>query len=270
MSRPSRTRTALAAAVLCAFAVPRAQEPRPAFEVSSVKPRTGPPQGVTSIVLPAGTRPGAFEHRNATVRQLVMYGYDLRDYQIEGGPEWTRGDRFDVSARAGSEVPVATMRLMVQSLLADRFKLAVHEVEREMSIYALVLARADGRPGPRLKKNEDNCQTKVEQPSVPGSRGAITSAGCGALSVLASSATLHLNAPVLDRTGLDGRYEWSYYYDGEGRFFGEPQGNAVAAIDTTLPRFPTALQEQLGLKLEPTKGTVKVLVIDSVQRPTEN
>src|SRR5688500_7357428 len=152
-----------------------AQEPRPVFEVASIKPRTGAPQGITSLVLPAAPRPGIFEHGNATVTQLIMYAYDVRDYQIEGGPDWSRIDRFDVAARAGREVPASTLRQMVQSLLAERFKLTLHEVQREMPTYTLVLARADG-PGPRLKPNNDECKSKVEMPQLPPeSRNAIRS-----------------------------------------------------------------------------------------------
>jgi uncharacterized protein (TIGR03435 family) len=79
-----------------------------------------------------------------------------------------------------------------------------------------------------------------------------------------------MNAPVIDKTGLTGNFQWSYFYDGQGSFFGEPGGAPIPTRDPNLPLYPAALQEQLGLRLESTRGPVKVLVIDSVQPPTEN
>jgi len=123
---------------------------------------------------------------NTTVARLIMYAYDLRDFQVDGGPEWLRVDRFDVSGRAGREVPVAMLRLMVQSLLADRFKLAAHEVQREMQVYSLVLARA-GELGPGLKRNDDECKSKIETPKAPPGRSIGTARGGSLASLRARS-----------------------------------------------------------------------------------
>lgn len=258
--------------MLCAVVPPaiEAQEPRPAFEVASIKRLSGAPRGITTIPFGSGPRPGGIlDLRNTTVARLIMYAYDVANYQVDGGPEWARVDRFDVSGRAGSEVPVATLRLMVQSLLADRFGLRVHEIQRDMPVYAMVLVRAD-QLGPNLKKNEDDCKTKVEMPNVPDSPSAIRSSGCGPLSSMLASASAQMNAPVIDKTGLTGNYQVSYYYDGQGTFFGEPGGATIPTRDPSLPLYQDALREQLGLKLEPSRGLVRVIVIDSVQPPTEN
>jgi uncharacterized protein (TIGR03435 family) len=110
-----------------------AEQSAPAFEVASVKPRTLP--GPATITQPQGARPGgAFEMVNSTVARLVMYAYDLRDYQVAGGPNWVRAERFDVVARAGRDASTGEIRRMLQSLLAERFKLVVRKEQREMPI----------------------------------------------------------------------------------------------------------------------------------------
>lgn len=268
-------RFALVVALLAALVAPGAgaQEPRPAFEIVSVKPRPGSPERIMPYPISAAPRPGGIlQLTNTALSQLIMFAYDLSDSQVVGGPEWLRVDRFDVSARAGREVPTATLRLMMQSLLADRFKLAVQEIQRESPVHTLVLARADKTLGPRLKRNEGDCETKETMPPPPPieSRNAIWTAGCGSMSSFASSATVRMNAPVIDKTGLAGNYQWYLYYDGQGRFHGEPADAVIPTRDPNLPQYAEALQEQLGLKLESSRGPVKVVVIDSVQRPTEN
>ena len=135
-----------------------------------------------------------------------------------------------------------------------------------MSAYALVLSRADKRFGPGLKKNPDGdeCKRLVEQPrNVPP--GAVRAAGCESMANFAAGASRQMGAPVIDATGLVGLFETSYYYDSAGGFLGrgiEPTGT----VD--LPQYSTALQEQLGLRLEPRRMPIPVLVIDSVQPPT--
>ena len=240
-----------------------ARQSAPAFEVASVK-LAPPPQPVNRVVQQVSP-PGTF-NRTTNVAVLIQFGYDLQEYQVVGGPSWLREDRYDVAARAGREVPLAELRLMVRSLLAERFKLVAHSEQREMSAYALVLSRADKRFGPGLKKNPDGdeCKRLVEQPrNVPA--GAVRAAGCQLMANFAAGASRQMGAPVIDATGLVGLFEMSYYYDAAGGFLGrgiEP----VGTVD--LPQYSTALQEQLGLRLEPRRMPIPVLVIDSVERPT--
>jgi uncharacterized protein (TIGR03435 family) len=235
---------------------------RPTFEVASVKPRTLPG---TTLSAPQGVRPGgAFGMVDSTVARLVMYAYDLPDYEVIGGPAWVRTDRFDISARAGRDASVPDIRRMLQSLLEDRFKLHTRTEQREMTIYKLVMARGDGRLGPNIKESDDECKRLVQRPpNVPA--GAVTVTGCSTVAHLARSSAHTMAAPVTDATGLVGLFEYAFYYSSGG-------GGLVAATsispDLSAPSFPTALQEQLGLKLEPARGAVEVLVIDSVERPT--
>jgi uncharacterized protein (TIGR03435 family) len=178
-----------------------AQTAKPAFEVASVKPAA--PRPPATNVAPSGLRPGGVYQRTTTVAGLVLYAYDLSDYQLSGGPDWMRADRFDVAARAGRDVPVSELRLMLQSLLYDRFKFVAHEEQREMPLFMLVLARADKRLGPNLNSNTDDCRSKVEMPpGVP--RTATRQTGCASMSFFATAAARQMGAPVIDNTGLVG------------------------------------------------------------------
>lgn len=247
------------------------QAQSPSFEVASIKRRTVP--GPTAVTQGQGPGPGgAFNRINTTLLPVILFAYDMRDYQLVGGPDWMRTDRFDILARAGREVSTSDLRLMVRSLLEDRFKLVAHREQREMPIYTLVPARSDGRLGPGLKRSDDECKRLLQRPSnVPV--GAATSIGCGQAADLANMASRMMGAPVIDKTGLVGRFEHFLYYSRDGiRPFGLPSTvpSDGPAADPSLPSFQTALQDHLGLKLESTRGLVDVLVIDSVQLPTEN
>ena len=263
----SMIRATLPLAFVGAVAVLSAQAPgpvpsMPSFEVASVKPRTLPG---TSLSAPQGARPGgAFGMVNSTVARLVMYAYDLPNYQVTGGPDWVRTDRFDIAARAGREASTADIRRMLQSLLNDRFKLRTHTEQREMAVYKLVMARGDGRLGPNVTKSDDDCKRLVQRPpNVPA--GAVTVTGCSTVAHLARSASGVMASPVTDATGLVGEFEYAFYYSSGGAGL---VATTSIAPDIDAPSFPTALQEQLGLKLEASRGLVEVLVIDSVERPT--
>jgi uncharacterized protein (TIGR03435 family) len=258
--RHLKTVVVTSAVVLAAIAVTRAQTPRPTFEVLSIKPRTEP----AVLAGPQGARPGGvFEMVNVPLVRLILFAYDLRDYQVVEGPGWARTERFDVSARAGSAVPVADIRVMLQSALADRFMLHIRREPRQMTGYALVVARADGRLGSNLKKSDDNCKRMLRRPdNLPPK--AVSMVGCSAMTDFARSATTMMGAPVVDRTGLTELYEFLMVYSSA------PAGpfSDAGADDSQYPIYMTALQEQLGLKLEASRETVDVLVIESAERPT--
>lgn len=241
---------------------------RPAFEVASVKKRIGP--GPASVILGQNAPSGRFD-RTITAAGLILYAYDLRDYQLIGGPEWIRSDRFDVAATAGRDATMMEIRLMLQSLLEDRFKLITRKEQREMPVYSLVLARKDARLGSGITRTDDDCKATARRPSnVPA--GAGTTSGCGGVAVIASGASRVMGSPVIDKTGLTGTFVYFVYYSlaGPRSFAGTLLPLPDTSSDPNLPAYPTALQEQLGLKLESTRGPVDVLVIDSVQQPTEN
>ena len=276
----------------------------PTFEVASIK-RNASGDGFISVSL----APGRPTFINMPVRQLIVRAYGVQPYQVLGGPSWITGDRFDITAKAADDSSTpAQMNLMLQSLLADRFKLKVHRETRQSDVYRLVKARADGKLGESLKPAAVDCSamgrgrpggpgpgaTPVPPPTPPRAGGPPPGPGGGPggcmmmmtpgrlqmggqpMSTFANTLGNQLGRPVLDETGLTGAYDLtlSYMPDGGGRGLppGVPPPGApdIPPIDPNAPALPTALQEQLGLKLESTKGPVEMIVIDSIEPPTED
>jgi uncharacterized protein (TIGR03435 family) len=235
-----------------------AQTARPTFEVASVKRNPAPFAPATLAVRPGGTVIAVFQ----PLDRLAAFAYRVDDFRVIGGPRWIRDDRFDVSAKATGEAPGEQLRLMMQSLLEDRFALVTHKEQREMPIYSLVVAREDGRLGSGLQRVDD-CRSAAPPPLTVKQNYL-----CG-LSTLATYASRLIGTPVVDKTGLTGTFAAVLSFSTEGvlpsAFPGVPP-----PPDPDLPSFRDALREQLGLKLEAGRGPVDVLMIDSVQQPTEN
>jgi uncharacterized protein (TIGR03435 family) len=202
---------------------------------------------------------GAFVAANVPVVRLVAAAYDVDVIRVTGGPDWVRDYRFDVNARAAGDAPNEQLRLMLQSLLEDRFKLVVHTEQRETTVFSLVVERTDGRLGRNLQRVNDCAEARSRKPAESPPAAAYEAAGCGPVSAIASMVSRLLRAPVVNNTAISGLFAYSLFYS-----------EAVNATDLDVPSVPTALREQLGLKLEPARGSVDVLVIDSVEPPTEN
>ena len=262
----------------------------PAFDAVSIKVNVTPGPGGRGG---GAMQPERFVVQNATLKTIVRRAYgtvgqapgntlDLLDQQVAGGPEWVVSDKFDIAATTTGPAAPAQMRLMMQRMLAERFQMKAHWEKREMPVYLLTMARADGRPGPGLTvKSEAECAQgrrqgppPMPQPGVPAPApncGAIRFgpgqlvAGGVPMAWLVSTFTnvpvvTGVDRPVLDRTGLKGNYAFDLK-------FAAPQ-NTDPPPDR--PPFTTALQEQLGLKLDAVRAPMDVLVIDSVQRPAAN
>ena len=219
-----------------------------AFDVASIRPST------------RGTSPALLEAENGTLRvtgyrltNLVQFGWNLRDFQVVGGPAWARSEGFEIAAKGDPSATDAQLRLMVQALLTERFQLKAHSEERQLPIYALVIAKE----GHKLRPADD-----AARPNASGNSGLIVAQKMSVLN-LARLLSPRLDRPVIDRTGLNGRYDFRLQWAPEP----DP---AAGAADTSAPSLFTAIQEQLGLKLEVQKGPVQVMVIDSAQRPSEN
>jgi uncharacterized protein (TIGR03435 family) len=195
---------------------------------------------------------------------------------IVGGPSWIRSDRFDINAKAEGDPPRAQILMMVQQLLVDRFKLRSHVERRTVDVYALVKARADGRLGPRLRPNPVDCDALFAAQRAGGGQtlgpcarggsalppsGLTRTTGTWKISQLIGMFQSWMDRIVVDDTGLDGYYDFDLEFDFATR--SAPDGNGGIG-----PSIFTALQEQLGLKLEPGRDAMDVLVIDSVERPT--
>jgi uncharacterized protein (TIGR03435 family) len=260
-----------------------------AFEVASVKPNNSGENFVRFGLQPGGRVTAT----NAPLREIIRMAFGLQNFQIVDAPDWIGSERFDITAKAEGDIPpgqpgvIGPAQLMMQSLLAERFALKARRETREMSRYDLVLARADGRLGPQLKPSTTDCQALFAArrgggppPPPPGPGEPIL---CGfrigpgrmqgggfPLSQLAQSLAPFVERVVIDRTGLTGNYELDMTYTPDRMPQGPPPPGAppLPPVDPNGPSLFTALQEQLGLKLESVRGPVDVLVIESVNRPT--
>ena len=251
-----------------------------AFEVVSVKENTSVGQGGQS-----GPVPGRYVITNIPLKFILLNAFSLRDHQLVDLPAWTSEARFDITATNPSGVTptVEQDREMLRTLLADRFKLVTHRETRELPMYALVLARRDGRLGPQLTRSDVDCaqwfaekrpQVNAGTPSViaPGGRRyacmMVTNrrflmGGTQTMQQLGTALQSLVSRPVVDRTGLTGTFDIDLKWDVETvdrPSVGSLPQEDVAAIFT-------AVQDQLGLKLEPARGPFEV-VVDQIQRPT--
>jgi uncharacterized protein (TIGR03435 family) len=272
----------------------RAQVPSidelPAFEVASVKPNTSGEMRAGMMNQPGGR----LTVTNNTVQNIIRNAYQLQDLQIVGGPDWLASERFDIVAKAPLDVPprpigtVGPMQLMLRRLLAERFQLGVHRETRELPIFALVVARSDGRLGAGLQQAAVDCAAVAAArgrgaplPPPPGPGDKIqcgmrflpghVSGGGFSMTQFAGSLSPLVQRMVIDRTKLPGSFdiELTWTPDNMGRGATPPPGAPpFPPIDPSGPSIFTALQEQLGLKLDAERGPVEVLVIDRVERPT--
>jgi len=250
--------------------------PRLTFEVASVK--VNPSRTRT----PMQWQPGGRFVMGLPILSIVSSGYQVPEPRIVGLPEWTRTVFFDINAVAGRQPTIEERAAYYRGLLEDRFKAIVHTESRELPVYALVLAREDGRLGPGMRRSDVDCAPVIaaararaeagERPAPPvagqrptcGSIGAPAGfmAGAVALASLTGMLASGLDRPVIDRTGLTGRFDID--------FKSAPMRAGPNAPASELPSVFTAVQEQLGLKLEPSTAPIPVLVIDRIEMPTED
>jgi uncharacterized protein (TIGR03435 family) len=259
---------------LCGVWTAAAQTPEiggPAFEVATVRENRSGETRFQIEVLPGGR----FNAINMTLWQIVSVAYPIDgrfpdEIQLVGGPSWIKSSRFDIVAKVEGSPALDTnkpgstatdddrravneIRSMLRRLLADRFTLRLHPETRNLPIYELVMVNGEGRLGPALRKAAGNCGSVCGsiRSSAPGHVIA-TSVSMGSI---AHSMSGWVRRTVVDRTGINGDMDFTLTYAPEG------------TTDSTDPSIFTALQEQLGLKLQPTVGPVEVLVVDSAERP---
>src|SRR4051812_7168416 len=265
--------------VLRTFGPLFAQEPL-VFDVASIKPNNSGAVGQSVRFYPPS---GRVTITNATLKGLIIQSYGVQESQIAGGPGWMASDHFDIVANSERENLSPQQRwAMIKELIVERFQLKVHTEAREQSVFGLVLSRKDGALGEHLRKSSTDCAT-IRPPTAPpppfdpahpppcgvimGGPGRVTLRGVP-MDWVAKQLSDRVGRAVVDRTGLAG------YFDLDLEF--TPQTRAGDAADPAADRpadtgasIYTALQEQLGLKLEPQKTTVDVTVIDHVEHPTE-
>jgi uncharacterized protein (TIGR03435 family) len=281
--------------ILLAFALGAVHAQSPAFDVTSVKRVVDGP-GFRSV----GVHPGGrFVANSSTVRGLISIAYGLPDVQIIGGPAWMETDRFEVLATTRENVTAAEARVMLRTLLADRFRLTTHTETRELPVYLLQMAREDRRPGPQLRPSGTECAPMkgpqrgnapsafVAAPPPPppppppgvqplialdgGPRkcpsmaarmngGGIWSLRAETMEMLANQIKADVDRMVIDRTGMKGEYDIDLTFAPDAALAAGADGGALMS----------ALREQLGLRLESSRAQVQVLVVDRLEAPTVN
>src|SRR5690349_4013682 len=273
------------------------------FDVASVKTNNSGPMAQM-----IRTVPGEFRMSNIPLRIIITQAYRLSNYQLVGGPGWLDSERFDIVAKAPAGSAPDQTALMLRGLLADRFKLKVHGETRETQIYALVLARSDGKLGPKLSKSTDDCEKIIAERRAaaaaaraggagpvpftmpgPNEKPVCTmsmrpvqvnngvpvlsfKAGGQPMATLVSQVSSMLNKRVVDRTGLTGLYDYEMEFSMRAQMPLTTQAAGAITPAAPIDDGPTVFDavRELGLKLESEKGPVEHLVIDSVEKPTED
>jgi bla regulator protein BlaR1 len=248
------------------------------FEVASIKPANPDSPGSQIRLMPGG----GLNLTNVPLRGMITLAYDVRDFQVSGGPGWIGTERFNVTAkadRATTDSPDDFAKMTddqrktardqvagrLRALLADRFQLVVHRETKEQPIYALVVSKT----GAKLKEAKE----AGARQGMSMNRGRMEgfAAPMEMLGTILSNTT---GRPVVDKTGLTGKYdfvlEWTPEAGADARAQGFGDGITSPAPAPGGPTIFTALQEQLGLRLDAQKGPVQIIVIDRVEKPSEN
>ena len=234
-------------------AVPMSPAADPSFAVAAIKPHdpTSSRQGFST----AGDR---FTIRNETVSSLICFAYAIHPHQIVDAPDWLRADPYDIAGKpdAEGEPSLSQQQGMIKKLLADRFQLKLHIEKRELPVYAIRVAKGGPKLTPAANPNAEPDQNGnghgTEQDQT------YTSAS---IDNLVLGMNFFLDRPAVNQTGLTGRFDFSIRYAWDEAHVADP--NAPPGIFT-------AVQEQLGLKFEPVRAPVDVLVIDHIERPSPN
>jgi uncharacterized protein (TIGR03435 family) len=265
-----------------------AQTPGPAtdpleFEVASVKPAA---PGVRGMLIRPGPN-GGVNISNMTLKELIVLAWRVQPFQISGGPAWLDSIHYDIIAKPESRPRQGDIPLMLQSLLRDRFQLTIHRETKELQIYALVLANKSGKLGPGLVESKEAGCTPPDpsKPRIPDP-GKPPELACGQMFAQPSRfrgiampvermipvLSRFLDRTIVDKTGLAKNYDIDLQWT--------PDENQLRLLPSEVPKpllgdpggpsIFTALQEQLGLKLESQKGLVEMIVIDRAEKPSEN
>jgi uncharacterized protein (TIGR03435 family) len=219
----------------------------PSFEVASIKP-ADPAAGGSRYGM--STIPGLLSAPGVTLRGLVGAAYGVKGYQITGGPGWIASAQFELEAKPANPASREQLMLMLRSLLADRFKLALHEETRDLPVYALVVAKN----GPKLRTGSASDKRMLRLMSLPA---------------LVDYLNMFAPRPVIDKTGLTWNSPFDLHTGEIDAAAADDAGGTPSMLDTFQATL-NALEDQLGLKLTPTKAPIQVLVIDGAERPSEN
>lgn len=269
----------------------QAPDPRPQFEIASVKPATG--VGMRAI----RRTPGRISADNMPLRRLISVAYQAQDFQIAGGPGWMNSDLWSIEATAKGGTKGDRFPLMLQTLLEDRFQLKVHRETREGPVYELTVAESGSKLQPTkagscipIELKKPTATPEPGQPPVCGLLNTTASEAGGELfegigipivdqpgapfQSLTGQLTLELGGTVINKTGLTGLFDFRLEWipDASGRTASAASNDpaTLTAADPGGPSLFMALQKQLGLKLKSAKGPVEVLIVDHAEKPTGN
>ena len=255
-------RTLLSCAILAiGFRLGAQQAAVVEFEVASIKPNK-------SNTNSSGIHHshGLWRANNNTVKSLIINAFEVLPEQIAGAPPWIDSDRFDIEAKyeenssASNADNSKQTQLRLQALLSDRFKLQIHRETKEWQSYVLVA----GKKGPKLAPTE-----KKEGSSMNSNNGHMECKGV-TIENLARNLAFRLGRPVVNETALEGRFDFTLDFEPEGPARIGEKDNPIAGVDARKPSLFTAVQDQLGLKLESRKAPVEMLVVDRIERPSDN
>jgi bla regulator protein blaR1 len=259
------------------------------YEVAIILPSKPGGSGVGLLPSPDG-----LVARNATLRMLITAAYGVENYQISAGPSWFTADHYDIDAKMDASVADSLQKLspsdrtmarqlMLQKLLMDRFKLTIHHENSEGSVYSLVIAKNGSKltlakPGDTYPDglHDREGQARGEGAVFIGvNAGALTLTGQAVpITNLISLLARYVDRPILDRTGLTGKFDFFLQFTANQGSLqasgGDGSDGAPQSPNTNAPYLLTAVQEQLGLKLEQGKGPVQMIVIDRVEKPSGN
>jgi len=256
---------ALVISVAVTFAESSGAQPKfDAFEVATIKPVEHDAKASRFITIQGTHR---FVIRDYTLKLLIAAAYDLNPRTISGGPAWLESEYFDILALTPGDIrPTHDEQMaMLRKLLADRFNLTFHREQKEFSIYVLEIARN----GPKLKESAEPPDDAAKLISIVYPQRIVLparNATMGAFASLLQRAVL--DRPVVDKTGLSGRYDFDLAWaPDESQFGGEVP---AASVDAPSPPFFSAIRQELGLRLRATKGPVEALVVDRAEQPSAN
>ena len=253
-----------AAAIPCLFAQSKKE-----FDVATIKPNA---EKDNRFMMPGGPQGGTYRATGVTLKMLIMYAYRVpAAFQVSGGPSWIGTERWDIQAKVdGETTPRDRFVQMLRALLEDRFQLKVRRETKEMPVYKLVVAKS----GSKLALHSGDQPKPEDRLRMGFGSMRFQDSGLGAL---AYQLSLQLGRKVIDKTGLTGEYDFTLEWAPEPCQGGlesiglPPDPNLkFPPADPNSPSLFTAVQEQLGLKLESQKGPVEMMVIDHVERPSEN
>lgn len=253
---------------VCACAAASGQNPQPAarpeFEVASIKRQQSTGQGRFGVFVRGNT----LNAEHVSLYDLVIFAYNLREVQLSGGPSWARSgvlaysELYQVIAKASGDPPPAMdlIRQMLQTLLADRFRLQVHHLRKQLPTYNLVLNKG----GPKLKESPANAKFNFATSSIGRLGVRIVATHMTMQELIDHQLGAYTDRPVFDKTGLAAPYDFTLEFAVEN----PPPGQEAGFNDG--PALVTAVQDQLGLKLEPGTAPFDTVVIDHAERPSED